>query len=76
MMMALEGDLVLNDRFAPGYVGPLEERELKIVFEKGMAALTEIGVLGDPRRASAEKSEAYLDCFADFAVREIKKQSN
>jgi creatinine amidohydrolase len=76
MMMALEEDLVLKGRFAPGYVGSMEERELKIVLEKGMTALTEIGVLGDPRRSSAEKGESYLDRFAEFVLQEIKKQPN
>lgn len=76
MMMALEKDLVRSDRFAPGYVGSLGDREIKVVFEQGMAALTQIGVLGDPRKASAEKGEDYLDRFAGFAVQEIQKQSS
>lgn len=70
-MMALEPALVARDRLAPGYVGPLGEREVEVVFEKGMPALTENGVLGDPRKASAEKGEAYLEKLADFLVAEI-----
>jgi creatinine amidohydrolase len=76
IMLALEKDLVLKDRFAPGYVGPTGEKELKTVLEHGMAALTKIGVLGDPRRASAEKGEAYLDRLTEFVVGEIKNQSD
>ena len=76
IMMALEQDLVVKNRFAPGYVGSLGEGELKIVLEQGMASLTEIGVLGDPRKASAEKGEAYLDRLTGFVVQEIKKQLN
>jgi len=76
IMLALEKDLVLADRFAPGHVGPTGEKELKILREQGMGALTRIGVLGDPRRASAEKGEAYLDRLTEFLVEEIKKQSD
>jgi creatinine amidohydrolase len=71
LMMALEPALVARDRFAPGYVGPVGEREVQIVFEKGMPALTANGVLGDPRKASAEKGEAYLESLAEFLVAEI-----
>ena len=71
IMMALEPSLVARERFAPGYVGPLGEREVKIVFEKGMPALTQNGVLGDPRKASAEKGEVYLEKLAEFLVKEI-----
>ncbi len=68
MMMALERALVKADRFAPGYVGPAGEAEVKLIFEKGMPALTANGVIGDPRTASAEKGEEYLERLADFLV--------
>lgn len=71
MMMALEGSLVAADCFAPGYLGPTREAEMKIIFEKGMPALTSNGILGDPRTATAEKGEVYLERLADFLVSEI-----
>ena len=71
IMMALEGGLVASDRFAPGYIGPLGEAEMRVIFEKGMPALTSNGILGDPRTASAEKGEDYLERFADFIVSAI-----
>lgn len=71
LMMALEPALVARDRFAPGYLGRMGEKEVQIVFEKGMPALTENGVMGDPRKASAEKGEVYLEKFADFMVKEV-----
>jgi creatinine amidohydrolase len=76
IMMALEKNLVIKDRFAPGYVGLTGEKELKIIFEQGMPALTKNGVLGDPRKASADKGEIYLDRLTEFLIREIKKQSH
>jgi creatinine amidohydrolase len=71
VMMALEGRLVAVDRFTPGYLGPFGEAELKLMFEKGMLALSANGILGDPRTASAEKGEAYLERLADFVVSKI-----
>lgn len=74
IMLALEGGLVRKDRFVPGYLGPTTENEVRLILEKGMPALTPNGILGDPRRASADKGEFYLERLADFLVREISKQ--
>ncbi len=71
MMMALEPDLVAAGRFAPGYLGPAGEAEIRIILEQGMPALTANGVLGDPRAASAEKGEGYLDRLAEFLVANV-----
>jgi creatinine amidohydrolase len=75
IMMALEKNLVIKDRFAPGYVGLTGEKELKILFEQGISALTKNGVLGDPRKASADNGEMYLNRLTEFLIQEIKKQS-
>lgn len=74
LILALEGDLVRRDRFAPGYLGPLGEDEVKIILEKGMPALSEKGVLGDPTKASVERGEVYLERIVDFLFKEIRKQ--
>jgi creatinine amidohydrolase len=76
IMMALEKNLVIKDRFAPGYVGLTGEKELKIISEQGMHAITKNGVLGDPRKASADKGEIYLNRLTEFLIQEIKKQSH
>ena len=71
MMMALEPDLVVRERFAPGYLGRVREKEAELIFAKGMPALTENGVLGDPRKASAEKGRVYLRKLVDFLAANI-----
>jgi len=76
IMMALEKNLVIKDRFAPGDVGLAGEKELKIMREQGMHAITKNGVLGDPRKASADKGEIYLDRLTGFLIQEIKKHSH
>ncbi|HPA81433.1 MAG TPA: creatininase family protein [Thermoanaerobaculales bacterium] len=72
MMMALEPDLVVPGRFEPGYLGPLGEDEVRVIFAEGMPALTENGVLGDPRNATAEKGEVYLEKLASFLVEQVR----
>jgi len=71
LMLTLEKDLVRTERYAPGYLGPIGDDQFRAILKEGMPALTANGVLGDPRRASAEKGEAYLERWADFLVREI-----
>jgi creatinine amidohydrolase len=71
LMMALEPDLVARDRFAPGYLGPMGPRGIETVMAKGMPALTRNGVLGDPKTATAEKGEVYLEKLAEFLVEQI-----
>jgi creatinine amidohydrolase/Fe(II)-dependent formamide hydrolase-like protein len=39
-----------------------------------MPALSEIGVLGDPTKASADKGTVYLEKTVQFLIEEIKKQ--
>jgi creatinine amidohydrolase len=75
LMMALEGNLVIKDRLAPGYVGLTGEKELKTMREQGIHVLTKNGVIGDPRKASADKGEVYLDRLTEFLIKEIKKQT-
>lgn len=66
MMLALEPDLVRTDQFACGYLGPLDDEQFRTIIEKGMTTLTANGVLGDPRTATAEKGEVYLQRAVDM----------
>jgi creatinine amidohydrolase len=74
LILAFAEQLVSQDRFGPGYLGPLGEKEVKVVMEKGMPALSEKGVLGDPTKASAQKGAVYLEKLVAFLIGEIKKQ--
>jgi len=74
MMLALEPGLVRRDRFAAGYVGPLGQEQVEIIFAKGMTALTANGVLGDPSGSTAERGEAYLDALVDFLVEKVRAE--
>jgi creatinine amidohydrolase len=74
LILAFADQLVHADRYAPGYLGPLGEKEVKTIIQEGMPALSEIGVLGDPSKASAEKGAIYLEKTVSFLIEEIKKQ--
>ncbi len=74
LILAFADQLVKEDRYSPGYLGSLGEKEVKKIIQEGMPALTEIGVLGDPTKASAEKGAVYLEKTVQFLIREIKKQ--
>jgi creatinine amidohydrolase len=75
IMMLLEPELVVRERFAPGYLGPLGAAEAKRIVERGMPDLTSNGVLGDPRSALAEKGAVYLERLADFLVDELERRT-
>jgi creatinine amidohydrolase len=74
LILAFAGHLVKKDRFAPGYLGPLGEKEVKTIIQEGMPALSKTGVLGDPTKSSAEKGAVYLEKTVQFLIEEIKKQ--
>ena len=71
-ILALAENLVRKDRYTPGYLGPLGEQEMKIIFEKGMPALSEKGVLGDPAKATGEKGKVYIEKLTDFVAAQIR----
>ena len=72
IMLTVRPDLVAIDQAQPGYVGD-QLSIAPLVFEKGFKAVTENGVLGDPRDASADNGEAYLAAMTDLLVSHIKK---
>jgi creatinine amidohydrolase len=73
-ILALAESLVEKDRFSPGYLGPLGDKEIKIILEEGMPSLSESGILGDPTSATAKKGMVYLERTVNFLVKDIKEQ--
>jgi len=72
IMLYLRPNLVAMDQAQPGYVGD-QLSIAPLVFEKGFRAVTENGVLGNPREASAANGEAYMAAITDLLVGYIKK---
>jgi creatinine amidohydrolase len=74
MMLALHPDLVRMDLARAGYTGDLEDG-LQRLFEEGVDALTDVGVIGDPARASAEHGERYVARLIDLTVEYVEERS-
>jgi creatinine amidohydrolase len=71
LMLTVRPELVAMDEAQPGYIGD-QLSIAPVVFKKGFRAVTENGVLGDPRNASADNGEAYMAAMTDLLVRFIK----
>ncbi|MFW9994729.1 MAG: creatininase family protein [Candidatus Odinarchaeota archaeon] len=74
IILSLAGNLVKKERFTQGYLGPMGAEESQMVFERGLTTLTENGILGDPRNATSEKGEVYVEKIVDYIVEEVSKQ--
>ena len=73
MVLAIRKDLVNMERAKEGFVGRFEDK-IALVISQGIKALTEIGVIGDPRKAETEKGEEYLELWAEEMVNYIRRQ--
>jgi creatinine amidohydrolase/Fe(II)-dependent formamide hydrolase-like protein len=73
MILALDNKLVLMDRATPGFRGELSEVRDKLMSE-GIQAVTQTGVLGDPRPASERHGVRYLDALTDGVTRFFRKE--
>jgi len=60
---------------APRYLGEFSEEGAAGVFEGGIGALSPIGVLGSPAKASREHSRVYIEDLADAMVEYIELMS-
>jgi creatinine amidohydrolase len=74
MMLALKPELVQMDRAVPGYTGD-PQAGLQRFLEQGADALSETGVTGDPRRASADHGRRYVDRLVDLSLELIERES-
>ncbi len=71
ILLAIAPDRVDMAAAVPGHVGPATEASAKLRSE-GMAALSPVGIIGDPRGATAEAGEHYLDALVNLAVEGIE----
>ena len=72
-VLALAEDLVKRERFQPGYVGKLGEKEVEMLYKEGMPSLTKTGVIGDPTKASKNNGKIYIEKMVEFLTESIKK---
>ncbi len=74
MMLAFRPDLVRMAEAEVGYTGDLMGGIQKF-FEEGVHAVSDNGVFGDPRRASAEAGRRYVDQIVDAVVKAVEASS-
>ena len=67
IMLAIAPDRVDMASAVAGHVGPASSASAKLRSE-GMAALSPVGIIGDPRGASADAGELYLDALVGLVV--------
>jgi creatinine amidohydrolase/Fe(II)-dependent formamide hydrolase-like protein len=66
MVLAERPDLVDMSRAEEGYTGAMDRAAADKLFEHGMTALTDNGILGDARPAVAGRGRRYIDGMADY----------
>lgn len=74
MMLAFRPDLVRMAEAEVGYTGDLMSGIQKF-FEEGVHAVSDNGVFGDPRRASAGAGRRYVDRIVEAVVKAIESSS-
>lgn len=75
ILLAIAPDRVDMSSAVAGHIGPAAAASAKLRSE-GMAALSPVGVVGDPRGATAEAGEHYLDALVGLVVEGIKAHHN
>ncbi|HUA03170.1 MAG TPA: creatininase family protein [Solirubrobacteraceae bacterium] len=70
MIMAIRPELVHLERAEAGYTGDPDEA-FRRIFNDGTASLSKIGVVGDPRRASAEHGKRYWEAVIEATLEAI-----
>lgn len=74
LVLAANGSLVEMEYAEEGYVGDFGPEAQKIIFEQGMVALTNNGILGDARPATEERGFKYRDRMADMLAEWIRER--
>ena len=72
-MMSLNEAYVRRGKLQAGYVGALTGELLKRFFEEGVNSVSEIGVMGDPTGADAERGKRYLQYMLDVHEAAVRK---
>jgi creatinine amidohydrolase len=73
-ILVIRPDLVRRESAKPGVPGPPSPEILQRVFAEGFHAVTQVGVLGDPRTMSRKLGEACLAQVAQVVTADWKRQ--
>jgi creatinine amidohydrolase len=70
-MLHINGGLVKMDRAVEGFTG---EYTISQLYSYGVKAISNTGVLGDPRKASADAGRKMMEKLAEYYAEKIKKE--
>lgn len=73
LMMMIDENYVRKDKLQKGYVGVLDDELLDKFFNQGVKSVSEIGVMGDPTGANAERGKREFDYFQDMQEKAVRK---
>ena len=73
VMMMIDENYVRKDKLQRGYVGPLTGELLDRFFNAGVKSVSEIGVMGDPSGADAERGRRYFAYYQNIQEKAIRK---
>jgi len=75
LMLWIRGVLVRTDKIpeATGYLGKFTEKEVAKIWEQGIGALSPIGVVGSPVKASGNHGKIYLEELVSAMIEFISK---
>lgn len=71
-MLAYFPELVRMERAKAGFLAPFDSAAKKRLFEGGTRSLSEIGVIGDPREATAERGRRYVAATVKLLEKTIR----
>jgi creatinine amidohydrolase len=74
LVLAMREELVKKDRYVPGFVDQFGKKEGELVYSKGMKAITENGIIGDPSKASAKSGLSYITEMVEYLSKELQSK--
>jgi len=73
-MLHIAPQQVRPERAQRGFMGPISNQVLENMFQKGVLAVSEIGVIGDPTHADAARGARYHEAMADLLETTVRKK--
>lgn len=71
LMLAIRSEFVRMNKAVEGYIGDYTTSQL---YSHGVKAISETGILGDPRKASGEAGKKILEKLIEYYIEKIKKE--
>ena len=74
VMLHIAPEQVRPEHAQRGFMGPVTKEVVNNMFQKGVLAVSEIGVMGDPTHADAARGARYHEAMADLLETTVRKK--